>query len=219
MSPGTLGGAQLCPWRGKLGSWHHITPGLGWGRGCPCIHVPAGCPGDGWGSGAVPHWIHGIPRARDVPPKGPGNSPWHSPGLTLTASCLCHRATMCWRMRTPLLHRKTVKGPGLLLSPCFQLTVTASRGCRAVPSSPEAIRESPGGLWNQGNISHSKDTHGGAENQWVGGARQPWVPQRAQCGTWSTDGVQDPVGFPISQKGKRLLSLCFFPCQGLFSNL
>lgn len=210
------------PMEGETGQLapHYTRAGLGKGlpmHPCPC-GLPWGWMGQ-WGCAPLNPWN---PQGQGCSPKGTWEQPLHSPGLTLTASHLCHRATMCWRMRTPLPHRKTVKGPGLLLSPHFQLTVTASGGCCAIPSSPAAIRESPGGLcgpWNQGNISHSGDTHRGAEHQWVGGASQPRVPQRSQCGTWTTDGVQDPVGFPMSQMGKRLLSLCFFPHQGLFSNL
>lgn len=82
MSPGTVGGSQLCPWRGKLGSWHHIPPGLGWGMGCPHIHVPAGCPGDGWGSAPPNPWN---PLGQRCSPKGT----WEQPLAQLWANTHC----------------------------------------------------------------------------------------------------------------------------------
>ena len=64
-----------CPWRGKLGSWHRIPLGLGWGRGCPGIHVPAGLPWGWMGQWGCPlsriiFLVHGNPRGQGCSPKG-----------------------------------------------------------------------------------------------------------------------------------------------------
>lgn len=81
----------------------------------------------------------------------------------------------------PLPPRKTVKGPGLFLSPCFRFGVTGGQPserqmlCRPqLPCMLAAIRESPGCLHgHQGweSICHSGATHGWVEHQWVGGSQ------------------------------------------------
>ena len=121
------------------------------------------CPGGGWGSGAVPY--PGSPSWSTDDPPGPGTFPrgtrgqhlawhWDAAGpLTLAASRLCLRATTCWRTRTPLPRRKTVKGPGPLLSPRFLFSVTSGQlsewqmlCCPQLPCLPAAVGESPGCL-------------------------------------------------------------------------
>lgn len=138
------------------------------------------------------------PRAGDVPPKGPRDRqpPAWCSELTLAVSRLCCRATTCWRTRTPLPRRKTVKGPGLLLSPGFRFGVTGGQPSEwqtlchlQLPCLLAVIGETPGCLrGHQGweSIRHSGDhPQGGLNTSGLGEASQPRGPRRAWCGAQS----------------------------------
>lgn len=118
---------------------------------------------------------------------------------------------MCWRMRTPLPRRKTVKGPRLSLSPRFQFGVTYRQlskwqmlCCPQLSCLPAAIK---GELWvtlralglgkhlswwgelrsrGWGKVSHGDPSEWGAEPAVAAG--------------------QDLLVLPVSQVGKRLLA-------------
>lgn len=118
-----------CLRRGRLSP---RSPRAGLGKGLPMHPCPCGAAlGVDEAVGLSPTQDH-LPGPRK-PPRGQGCSPkgirgqppawcWDAVGLLmLTVSCLCHRATMCWRTRTPLPRRKTVKGPGSLLSPSLSV--------------------------------------------------------------------------------------------------
>lgn len=139
--------------------------------------------------------------------------PLAQPWANTRCLSLCHRATMCWRTRTPLPHRKTVKGPGSLLSPRFQLTVTVSGRCCAVPSSPLPSGRALGDPGVRG-ASVTAGTPTGAEHRGWGsqaatGTRELSVGHGAGHG-WFFRGA-GPSGFSKEPNEKEAsLSLCVF---------
>lgn len=111
-----------------------MSPSVVWGPRLCTPHPPRAGMGLPWGWtgrwGCPLSWIiflvHRNPWGQGCPPKRHRDSPVGL--LTRAASHLCHRATMCWRMRMLLPRRKTVKSPGLLsLFFCFQFGVTGGR--------------------------------------------------------------------------------------------
>lgn len=211
----------MCPWRGKLGSWHRIPPGLGWGRGCPCIHVPALgmdgavglCPTD-----SPDPWN---PQGQGCSPKGTWEQPLAQPRANTRCLSPVPQGNDVLEDEDASPTQEDGKRPWVVVVPSLSARCHRERGCCAVPSSPAAIRESPGGLrghWRQGNIRHSRDTHGWAEHQRVGGASQARGPRELSVGRGAV-GVQDPMVFPTSQVGKRLLSLCVFSLAKVFSEI
>lgn len=121
-----------CPRRGKLGSWHRIPLGLGWGRGCPRIRVPAGLPwrwmGQSVGLSPIQDHLPGLwkpPGPGTFPQRDPGTDPGMVPGPCGAANTRClssvPQGNDVLEDEDASPTQEDGKRPGSLLSPCFQI--------------------------------------------------------------------------------------------------